>query len=127
MRTTDHGATWQPVFAARLWSQLAVMDLVISPGFDADAFAFAATETGLLRTGNRGTTWERLHGGLPEPGNAPTADSIVRVSLWPGLTLDGTLLTLQSSGALFLSPDRGNTWSRPPIAPLAVAAFSRNF
>jgi len=103
------------------------MDLAISPGFDADASAYAATETGLLRTGSRGTTWERLHGGLPEPGNAPTADDIVRVLLSPGFALDGTLLALQSSGAFFLSPDRGNTWSRPPVAPLAAATFSRNF
>ena len=50
VRTIDRGATWEPVFAAPPWSQLAVMDLAISPGFDADATAYAATETGLLRT-----------------------------------------------------------------------------
>ncbi len=127
VRTTDGGVTWEPVFAAPPWSQLAVMDLAISPGFDADATAYAATETGLLRSGSRGMTWERLHGGLPEPGNDPAADDIVRVLLSPSFALDGTLLAIQASGALFLSPDRGNTWSRPPVAPLAAAAFSRNF
>ena len=81
VRTTDGGVTWEPVFAASPWSQLAVMDLAISPGFDADATAYAATEAGLLRSGNRGLTWERLHGGLPEPGNDPAADDIVRVLL----------------------------------------------
>ena len=123
VRTTDGGATWEPVFAAPPWSQLAVMDLAISPGFDADATAYAATEAGLLRSGNRGLTWERLHGGLPEPGNDPAADDIVRVLLSPGFALDGTLLAIQASGALFLSPDRGNTWSRPPVAPLAAASL----
>ena len=127
VRTTDGGATWEPVFAAPPWSQLAVMDLAISPGFDADATAYAATETGLLRSGNRGVSWERLHGGLPEPGNDPAADDIVRVLLSPGFALDGTLLAIQSSGALFLSLDRGITWSRPPVAPLAAATFSRHF
>jgi photosystem II stability/assembly factor-like uncharacterized protein len=127
VRTTDRGATWEPVFAASPWSQLAVMDLAISPGFDADASAYAATETGLLRSGNRGVAWEQLHGGLPESGNDPATDDIVRVLLSPDFTLDGTLLALQSSGALFLSSDRGATWSRPPVALLAAAAFSRNF
>ena len=127
VRTIDGGTTWEPVFTAPPWSLLVVIDLAISPGFDADATAYAATETGLLRSGSRGTTWERLHGGLPEPGNDQAADDIVRVLLSPGFALDGTLLALQSNGTLFLSTDRGNTWGRPPVAPLAAAAFSRNF
>ncbi|MCU0500441.1 MAG: hypothetical protein MUC51_01525, partial [Anaerolineae bacterium] len=127
VRTTDGGATWAAVFAAPPWNQLAVMDLAISPGFDADATVYAATETGLLRSDSRGATWARLDGGLPEPGNDPAADDIVRVILSPGFALDGTLLAIQSNGAFFLSPNRGVTWSRPPVAPLAAAAFTRNF
>ncbi|MEJ5197349.1 MAG: hypothetical protein WHX53_00355, partial [Anaerolineae bacterium] len=101
VRTNDFGQTWTPVFHSAPWTQLAVFDLVTSPTFDTDGTAFAATDGGLLRTHNRGNTWERLGGGLPGAGNDPTADDVRRVYLSPAFSSDGILLALLADGRLF--------------------------
>lgn len=126
-RTIDGGATWEPLFASPPWSQLTVMDLAISPGFDADGMAFAATDNGVLRTINRGNTWERLHGGLPEAGNDPQGDDAKRVHLSPTFQADGTLLALPAQGGIFRSTDRGNSWSGILGGQVEAAAFSRSY
>ena len=127
VRTTDHGATWLPVFSGPPWSQLAVMDLAVSPAFGTDAIAFAATESGLLRTRNHGATWERLHGGLPEAGNDPAADNMARVYLSPDFVADGTLLALLADSGLFVSNDQGDTWRRVAVVGTQAVTFARAY
>jgi hypothetical protein len=127
VRTVDHGATWTSVFTSPPWTELAVMDLAISPGFDADATAYAATDSGVLRTRNRGTAWERLQGGLPAAGNDPPADDVSRVYLAPNFATEGTALALMANGGLFISRDRGDTWAAAPIVAVTAATFSPNY
>ncbi|MBC8450318.1 MAG: hypothetical protein H8D78_21500, partial [Chloroflexi bacterium] len=126
-RTTDGGATWTPLFSGPPWDHLAVFDLAISSAFVADGTAFAATEAGLLRSSDRGNTWERLHGGLPGPGNDATVDDMGFVRLSPAFAAEGTLLTAPRNGSLYRSTDRGDTWTEVLSGPTFVAAFSRFF
>ncbi|MGC8782125.1 MAG: WD40/YVTN/BNR-like repeat-containing protein, partial [Anaerolineae bacterium] len=127
VRTDDFGQSWSPVFHSAPWTQLAVFDLATSFAFDSDDTAFAATDGGLLRTRNRGNTWERLGGGLPAAGSDPTADDVRRVYLSPAYAADGVLVALMADGTLFRSADRGDTWTRLSIGRTFAAAFSRDF
>ncbi|MCX7668456.1 MAG: hypothetical protein N2439_00090, partial [Anaerolineae bacterium] len=127
VRTSDFGQTWTPVFHSAPWTQLAVFDLATSPAFDSDGMAFAATDGGLLRTRNRGNTWERLGGGLPGAGNDPTADDVRRVYLSPAFPTDGTLLALLADGRLFRSSDGGDTWTLLSIGRTFAATFAQAF
>ncbi len=55
MRTTDAGATWQNTHdEAHRWP---VLDLAISPAVAADNTVYAATDMGLMRSPDRGDTW----------------------------------------------------------------------
>jgi photosystem II stability/assembly factor-like uncharacterized protein len=81
----------------------------------------------LLRTRNRGGSWERLGGGLPGAGADPTADDVRRVYLSPAFATDGALLALMADGGLFLSHDRGDGWTRLTVGRTFAAAFARAF
>jgi DNA-binding beta-propeller fold protein YncE len=80
-----------------------------SPGFDHDRTLFvnlsATSLGGLYRSGDAGTTWARLRGGLPEEGTPALVIS-------PGYVTDHTLFAAGSSNALGVlrSTDGGGTW-----------------
>ena len=100
------------------------------PAFASDRSAFAGTGQGLLRTTDRGETWLRLYGGLPDStAHDPRGiDDIARVRLSPDFGSDGIVLGSSSSeGALYLSTDRGDAWTRALTGTVTAAAFARDF
>ena len=126
-RTTDGGATWKLLQDEQHgWP---VFDLAISPVFTTDRTAFAGTDVGLLRSTDRGDTWMRLYGGLPDStAHDPSGtDDIARVRLSPDFDSDGVVLALQREGALYRSINRGDAWTRVLTGTVAAVAFSRDF
>ncbi len=127
-RTTDSGATWQLLQDDQhAW---AVFDLAISPNFAADGTAFAGTEVGLLSSTDRGDTWTRLYGGLPDSTAHDPAgiDDIARVILSPSFPADRILFALQRDGKLYRSANGGDNWT--PVLDGGIvfaAAFGRHF
>ncbi|MCB0644558.1 MAG: DUF3244 domain-containing protein, partial [Phaeodactylibacter sp.] len=61
-RSTDRGATWQPI--AGDLPNLAVNDIYVLPGH-ADTVLFAATDGGVYGTINGGENWERMGTSMP--------------------------------------------------------------
>jgi photosystem II stability/assembly factor-like uncharacterized protein len=100
-----------------------IAQIALSPAFATDGVAFAATTSqGVLRTTDRGVSWQSRNFGL--------ADTEVTVlALSPLFPLDGTLFAGVLSG-LFASANRGETWRLTGLEreamPVAGVGFARN-
>ena len=91
---------------------IAISDVAASPAYAADGTLFAAGQSGVYRTTDRGTSWQVA---LPLPASGDHAQA-THVRLSPGYATDGTVFATFVNGAtwaagLVKSTDRGETWT----------------
>ncbi len=118
--SSDGGASWM---AGALREPAQIAFIVVSPAFDQDGVAFAATTAhGVLRSTDGGRSWVYRNFGLPD-------HEVTAIALSPMFPVDGTLF-VAVTGGLFYSTNRGESWRLSPIEPtalpLAGIAFARN-
>ncbi|HSD26522.1 MAG TPA: glycosyl hydrolase [Vicinamibacteria bacterium] len=118
--TTDGGKTWTKVLGAGEWT--GVTDVVIDPR-NPDVL-YAATwqrhrtvaaymgggpESGLHRSTDGGTTWEKLEKGLPE---GPLGKIGLAISPQDPDVLYAAIELDRRKGAVYRSTDRGSSWEK---------------
>lgn len=119
-KTVDGGTTWKRVLDAGEWT--GVTDIVIDPR-DPDilyaatwqrqrsvaAFIGGGPESGLHRSTDGGTTWERLKAGLPE---GPMGKIGLAISPQEPDVLYAAIELERRKGAVFRSGNRGSSWEK---------------
>ncbi len=110
LKSTDAGKTWSPLPAqprpiARFRGQLRINALRAVKA--EKVVLFAGTQNGLFRSGNSGTSWE------PVKGAGVAGVPILAIYAPPR---GASRLAVQTSNALFISPDLGKTW-QPAFLP----------
>ncbi|MFZ2519956.1 MAG: hypothetical protein WA089_14760, partial [Anaerolineae bacterium] len=91
---------------------IAIGDVAASPAYASDGTLFAAGQSGVYQTTDRGTSWQVA---LPLPARGDHAQAThVRIS--PGYATDGTVFATFVNGATWVyglvkSTDRGQTWT----------------
>ena len=116
-RSVDGGDSWKPVNSGLqfldLWKsgikhQLALYDLslAISPDYTNDKTIFLGSSEGLYKSIDGGDSWAQK-GVL----DAQKRDNIIGLGISPGYKTDGTLLVSIRGKGLFLSNDRGQSFS----------------
>ncbi|PJF46933.1 MAG: hypothetical protein CUN48_11245 [Candidatus Thermofonsia Clade 3 bacterium] len=109
----DDGQNWQ---LAHLPVKARVLGLAISPAFERDGIALAATaEDGVLRSADRGVTWHAWNYGLLDLG-------INAIAVSPDFGEDTTCFAA-SDHAVFMSVNGGRAWQELP-ASMAAAPFT---
>ncbi|MCS6846319.1 MAG: hypothetical protein RMN52_01225 [Anaerolineae bacterium] len=109
----DGGQNWQ---IANLPVKARVLGLAISPAFERDGIALAATaEDGVLRSADRGVTWHAWNYGLLDLG-------INAVAVSPEFGEDTTCFAA-SDYAVFMSINGGRAWQELP-APMQAGPFT---
>ncbi|MCL4505765.1 MAG: hypothetical protein M1434_11560 [Chloroflexi bacterium] len=99
-RSIDGGQTWN---SATLAQPSQVSQIVLSPGFEFDGIAFAATlEDGVLRTSDEGQRWSSWNFGLLDLETLALAVS-------PNFAADETVFVATASG-VFRSTNGGRAW-----------------
>ncbi|MCS7056435.1 MAG: hypothetical protein NZM18_09740 [Thermoflexales bacterium] len=116
----DGGASWT---AGALREPAQIAFIVLSPAFDQDGVAFAATTGhGVLRSTDGGRSWVYRNFGLPDY-------EVTAIALSPMFPADG-MLFVAVTGGLFYSINRGESWRLSPVPsealPLSGIAFARN-
>lgn len=109
-RSVDRGQHWLPANFGLL--DLQILALAISPGFAQDETVFLGTETSLYRSTNGGRAWRDLE---PPEAMAP----ILSLALSPAYAEDRTVFAGTEASGLWVSHDRGDSWS-----PLIEASIS---
>jgi photosystem II stability/assembly factor-like uncharacterized protein len=103
-----------------------VYALAASPGFLRDGVCFAASQSGLYRSGDGGKTWHSAYDSLGL--NEPLATTAVAVS--PDFGSDQTVAA-GARGGLLISTDGGGQWQTamlpPPPPNITALVFSPNF
>jgi photosystem II stability/assembly factor-like uncharacterized protein len=106
-RSVDHGQTWA---SARLNQPSQVSQVVLSPNFETDGIAFAATlEDGVLRTSDHGRSWASWNFGLLDLETLALA-----VSPKYGQDENETVLAATGTG-IFRSINGGRAWRELPF------------
>ncbi len=109
----DGGASWQ---IANLPVKARVLGLAISPAFERDRIALAATaEDGVLRSADGGVTWHAWNYGLLDLG-------VNALALSPDFGEDTTCFAA-SDYAVFMSINGGRAWQELP-APSQAGPFT---
>ncbi len=119
-RSTDGGESWQ---LARTPLEGAVLGLALSPTFDQDGTAFAATaQDGVLRSTTHGATWYAWNHGLLDL-------SINAVAVSPRFAEDQLVFAAAETG-LFVSYNGGRAWREIALpfhgSPLTTLAVEDN-
>lgn len=100
----DAGATWG---IAQLPVKAHVLALAMSPAFDQDHIALAATaKDGVLRTADGGTTWHAWNFGLLDL-------SVNAIAMSPSFGEDATCFAASDHG-VFMSTNGGRAWHELP-------------
>jgi photosystem II stability/assembly factor-like uncharacterized protein len=115
--------------------------LEISPGFQTDRTLFASIrDEGLIRSEDGGNNWTAVNNGLEftrrwseSPGAGDFRRDVV-IAISPNYAADGTVFAGSPAGdGLYVSSDRGDSWTRLPIgselvmAPVIAIALSPEF
>ncbi|MFN4293538.1 MAG: WD40/YVTN/BNR-like repeat-containing protein [Thermoflexales bacterium] len=109
----DGGQNWQ---LAHLPVKARVLGLAVSPDFERDGVALAATaEDGVLRSADRGVTWHAWNYGLLDLG-------VNTIAVSPDFGEDATCFAA-SDHAVFMSINGGRAWQELP-APMAAGPFT---
>ncbi len=94
----DEGQTW---IAAALEAPAHVTHIALSPHFDADGMALAATmNRGVLRTRDGGQTWQACNVGIPD-------DEVTAIAIAPSIP---TLALAATPSGWFFTEDFGRAW-----------------
>ena len=85
------------------WDFWTTTRLVMSPSFSADGTLYAAAHDGLLRSNDRGETWQKVYSydGVLEGNFEPW------VAVSPTFATDNTVYTSKVCGGVFRSTGRG--------------------
>jgi hypothetical protein len=101
----DAGKTWA---IAALPVKAHVLALALSPAFDQDHIALAATaKDGVLRSADGGATWHAWNYGLLDLG-------VNAIALSPAFANDATCFAATDQ-AVFMSTNSGRAWSELPV------------
>ena len=116
-RSIDECVTW---VGTQMAKQAQIGQIVVTPAFHVDGFAFAATmQDGVLVSTDFGATWQLWNIGLLDK-------ETVAIAVSPKINLDETVLVATVSG-LFRSTNSGRAWREvglpPGIAPLSALTF----
>ncbi len=84
----------------------AIFDIAFSPDFATDDTVFAATGGGLFRSQDRGNTWSRLSGGLPQPDQTGASPARIRDL---AISTSGLFAASDAQG-IYNSTDGGDSW-----------------
>jgi photosystem II stability/assembly factor-like uncharacterized protein len=103
-----------------------IFAIVLSPNFEVDGLAYAASEAGLRESSDGGTSWKSLDTDTPFIQDTPTT----AIALSPNFAADGTIFAA-IQGAILYSYDCGVHWeiSSLGLPPPVVSAIgvSPNF
>ena len=102
LRSEDAARSFAPANAGLL--DLAVLALAVSPHFEHDGTAFAATASGLYRTRNGGKLWRLVE--------LDSEVAVQCVAISPRFADDGLVLAGTESAGLLRSEDGGLRWER---------------
>lgn len=111
--SNDGGATWES-WNFGLYDRH-VFSLAVSPDYATDGTLLAGTQTGLFQSGNGGRSWQRR----PFPGEAAP---ILSLAAAPSPGGDRLLCAGTESAGVFVSADRGETWSYAGSAGQSINA-----
>ena len=101
-RSTDGGISWAPVYEASAGvSREATM--AISPAFGRDGTLYVTSSEGLLRSRDRGSTWELLDERL-------NSQQVLALLVSPDYESDRTIFANTGSLGIFRSVDEGASW-----------------
>lgn len=102
-RSSDRGTHWVRWNFGLL--DLHVLALLLSPGFAQDETLFVGTESGIFRSTNGGRAWREV--AFPED-LAP----VISLVISPAFKQDGVLFAGTEANGLWVTHDRGRTWTR---------------
>jgi photosystem II stability/assembly factor-like uncharacterized protein len=116
----DGGSNW---IYASLSVQTTIAQLAMSPTFETDGIAFAATMlSGVLKSVDGGATWRASNLGLSDA-------EVTAMALSPNFENDATLVVAVSNG-LFISRNLAASWQPLPIEksglPISCCALTKN-
>jgi sugar lactone lactonase YvrE len=119
MKSSDGGVNWSVV--PGLGNNGTIAAVAFSPGYAQDQSIFVATNQGLFRSANQGTSWTSLY--------KPSLESM---ALSPNFAADNTIFIVTTANTVLQSANRGQTWTAvstpsPLTAGLTVIAVSPNF
>jgi hypothetical protein len=101
----DGGRTWEGANPGLL--DLTILALAVSPDFDQDGLAFAATPSGLYRTRNGGESWRAV--------DLEWDDLTIQcLAVSPAFAEDRVLLAGTEDHGLLRSDDAGRSWEQAP-------------
>ena len=101
-RSMDGGISWAPVYEARAGvSREATM--AISPAFVRDDTLYVTSSEGLLRSRDRGSTWELMDARL-------NSQQVLALLISPDYESDRTIFANTGSLGIFRSVDEGASW-----------------
>ena len=101
-RSTDGGITWTQLYEARAGvSREATM--AISPEFALDGTLYASSSEGLIRSRDRGSSWELLDERL-------NSQQVLALLISPDFGSDRTIFANTGSLGIFRSADGGESW-----------------
>jgi photosystem II stability/assembly factor-like uncharacterized protein len=104
LRSTDSGQTWADALSALSLTEIPpVAAVALSPTFASDGIVIAGTAGGVLRSIDRGGTWEFRAFGSPPPFVSALAFS-------PNFERDGLIFAGTLEDGVFVSRDRGSSW-----------------
>jgi photosystem II stability/assembly factor-like uncharacterized protein/DNA-binding beta-propeller fold protein YncE len=128
-RSQDGGSTW--TYLANLPAGFEVTALAVSPNFAGDGVVLAGgnyVTKQLLRSGDRGQTWQTVYEGSTVEG----ASDMGAIAFSPNFATDKTAYAWLQYGGLLRSTDSGQTWTLVPndksgqvAQTLAVTAAGR--
>ena len=122
----DDGESWTagalPASPDQAQATVQVSQLVLSPNFAVDSIAFAATTShGILRSTDRGTSWQYRKFGLSD-------SEVTAIALSPMYQFDGMTVAAVINGVF--GSVLGEAWRLLPMEsdamPIAALAFARN-
>ena len=82
-----------------------VWDMAISPAFADDGTVFAGISGGVLKSTDRGDSWDRANKGL-------TSRFVPALVVSPAYASDGTLFAGTTGDGVFKSVDGGGSWTQ---------------
>ncbi|MEK6374685.1 MAG: hypothetical protein AABO58_18545 [Acidobacteriota bacterium] len=109
---SEDGGVWNPTSAAPFGPLINAFAVDSND----DAIIYAATNFGLARTTNRGSTWSKL--------TSSRQGVALSVAIDPA---DSRRIYLGANGGLFVSPDSGATWDEMEIGQVATAPHEVQF